>query len=90
MDLFNSLGNDVRGFAVVEYIENGAAVFTFDNEDNCTGGFFVPAPANSIINLNNEEQKTEHNTKVVAAFMEHCKNEGLEISDKLFESYFNA
>ena len=44
----------------------------------------------SIINLENEEQKTEHNTNVVSGFMEHCKNEGLEIPESMFESYFNA
>lgn len=43
-----------------------------------------------FIDLENEEQKTNHNTNVVAQFMEHCKNEGHPIPKRMFETYFNA
>lgn len=36
------------------------------------------------------EQQTDHNAKVVAAFMEHCKQEGYDLPDSLYESYFGA
>ncbi len=42
------------------------------------------------INFEDEEMKTERNTNVVASFMEHCKEEGIEIPDTMFESYFGA
>lgn len=41
-ELYDKMQESVKGFASVEYLEHGAAVFTFDNNDNCTGGFFVP------------------------------------------------
>lgn len=44
----------------------------------------------SRIVLNDEEELTDRNTKVVAAFMEHCKENGIEIPDKMFEEYFGA
>lgn len=37
-----------------------------------------------------EEKKTEHNTNVVSQFMEHCREEGLVIPDRHFETFFNA
>lgn len=37
-----------------------------------------------------EEEITEHNTKVVAQFMQHCKDEGHNLPDHLFESFFGA
>lgn len=42
------------------------------------------------VGFENEETKTERNTNVVASFMEHCKSEGVELPDTLFESYFGA
>lgn len=42
------------------------------------------------INHESEEEKMERNGKVVAQFMEHCKDEGIEIPDSMYESYFNA
>lgn len=42
------------------------------------------------INFEDEETKLERNTNVVASFMEHCKEEGIEIPDTMFESYFGA
>ena len=36
------------------------------------------------------EQLTEHNTNVVSEFMQHCKDEGYDLPDHLFESFFNA
>jgi hypothetical protein len=36
------------------------------------------------------ERETESNAKVVDSFMEHCKHNGIEIPDTLFESFFNA
>jgi len=119
-ELYNKMQESVKGFASVEYLEHGAAVFTFDNNDNCTGGFFVPVPkvknhrdpktgkvfscivddnGNIIkrmdeieryVDLKDEEQKTEHNANVVASFMEHCKEKGLDIPDRFFETYFKA
>lgn len=44
----------------------------------------------AAINYEDEETKTERNTVVIASFMEHCKKEGIEIPDTLFESYFRA
>jgi hypothetical protein len=41
-----------------------------------------------VINFEDAESKTERNTNVVASFMEHCKKEGIEIPDTIFESYF--
>lgn len=46
--------------------------------------------AKRYLDLENEEELTEHNTKVVASFMEHCKEEGIDIPDTMFETYFNA
>ena len=43
-----------------------------------------------FIDLENEEQKTEHNSNVVASFMEHCKEQGINIPNSAFETYFNA
>ena len=43
-----------------------------------------------FIDLGNEEQKTNHNTKVVSSFIDHCKQKGIEIPDSAFESFFNA
>lgn len=37
-----------------------------------------------------EEELTEHNTNVVSQFMHHCKNEGYNLPDHLFESFFGA
>jgi hypothetical protein len=37
-----------------------------------------------------EEIKTDRNANVVSSFMEHCKENGIEIPDSLFESYFDA
>ena len=42
------------------------------------------------INYEDEESKTERNTNVVSSFIEHCKSQGIEIPDTLFESYFGA
>ncbi len=36
------------------------------------------------------EEKTERNATVISSFIEHCKENGMEIPDTLFESYFNA
>ncbi len=38
----------------------------------------------------NEEAKTERNAITVSSFVQHCKELGIEISDSIFESYFNA
>lgn len=43
-----------------------------------------------IVNFEYEEITTEHNTKVVSSFMDHCKENGIEIPDSLFESYFDV
>jgi len=43
-----------------------------------------------IVNFEDEEFKTERNTKVVSSFIDHCKENGIEIPDSLFESYFDA
>lgn len=40
--------------------------------------------------IENEETKIERNMNVISSFMEHCKNEGIEIPDIAFESYFGA
>jgi SRSO17 transposase len=40
--------------------------------------------------VSDEEKLSEHNTNVVSQFMEHCKGNGLAISEKMFETYFNA
>ena len=37
-----------------------------------------------------EEQRSIRNSEIIAGFMDHCKEEGLTIPDKYFESYFNA
>ena len=42
------------------------------------------------IDISDEEQLTAHNANVVASFMNHCKDNGVDIPDNLFESYFNA
>jgi len=44
----------------------------------------------SALTYEDMESKTERNAKVVADFMEHCKENGLEIPDSFFESYFDA
>ena len=36
------------------------------------------------------EKLTDHNTNVVAQFMQHCQDEGYTLPDHLFESYFGA
>ena len=36
------------------------------------------------------EELTEHNTNVVSQFMYHCKGEGYDLPDSLFESFFDA
>lgn len=52
-------------------------------------------PISSVVKSEEEDMKnlenlTDHNTNVVSQFMCHCKEEGLEIPDSLFESYFGA
>lgn len=42
------------------------------------------------VNFEDLETKTDRNANVVADFMEHCKENGLEIPDTFFESYFDA
>ncbi|MGV6830483.1 MAG: hypothetical protein ACWA5P_02835 [bacterium] len=37
-----------------------------------------------------QEQLTDHNANVVSAFIEHCKENGIEIPDSIFETFFNA
>lgn len=44
----------------------------------------------NAVNYEDEEEKTERNVSVVNSFMEHCKENGIEIPDSLFESYFDA
>ena len=36
------------------------------------------------------EDLTEFNINIVNAFIEHCKDNGVEIKESLFESFFNA
>jgi len=44
-----------------------------------------------ILNLENQEERTEYNANLVATFIEHCKNEhSLVIPNKAFETFFNA
>lgn len=40
--------------------------------------------------FNSLEARTERNSRVISDFMEHCKNNDVHISDKLFESYLGA
>lgn len=40
--------------------------------------------------MKDQEELMERNGKVVSSFMEHCKNEGLEIPDSFYESFFGA
>jgi regulator of sigma D len=37
-----------------------------------------------------EEETAEIKTTVVANFMEHCKKEGVNLTDSLFETFFDA
>ena len=37
-----------------------------------------------------EETKTDKNAELISSFMEHCKQNGTDIKDELFESFFNA
>lgn len=43
-----------------------------------------------VIDFEDEEQKMNHNGEEVSRFMEHCKENGYELPDSLYESYFNA
>jgi len=38
----------------------------------------------------NEEKKSKIRTDIVAEFIEHCNNEGMNISDEMFETFFGA
>ena len=40
--------------------------------------------------VSDEEVLTEHNTNVVSQFMEHCRENGITINDRMFETFFNA
>lgn len=44
----------------------------------------------AAVNYEDEETRADRNTNVVAQFMEHCKENGLEIPDSFFESFFDA
>ena len=44
----------------------------------------------SAINHETVEQETERNVRIVSSFINHCKEEGLEIEEKYFESFFGA
>jgi len=41
-------------------------------------------------NSMSEQKQAEHNTNVVSQFMEHCREQGLIIPDKYFETFFDA
>lgn len=36
------------------------------------------------------EETTEKNAEIIGGFIEHCKQEGFDIPETLFESYFGA
>lgn len=40
--------------------------------------------------LETPEQETYKNVEIISGFIEHCKREGFDIPETLFESYFNA
>ena len=64
--------------------------FLHDNEPAGVKGIKFREQLLEALNFEDEETKTERNVKVVNSFIEHCKDEGLEIPEALFESYFGA
>lgn len=44
----------------------------------------------AALNYEDEETRTNRNAHVVSGFIEHCAENGINIPDSVFESFFNA
>lgn len=44
----------------------------------------------AAINHESEEEITERNADIISKFIKHCKEEGLDIDETYFKSFFNA
>jgi len=70
-------------------ILNPIDLFLFENEPAGDVSVFRSQLEAALL-YEDDEYKTERNSKVVSSFIEHCKTIGIYIPDSAFESYFDA
>jgi len=90
-----------EGIVKVKYGRKYLRLMKDDKGKHLSGGHYVSYKYPYIKPIKKEEEtqedelqkleeKTITNMGIVSDFMEHCKEKGLVIPDKYFESYFNA
>lgn len=70
-------------------ILNPIDLFLFENEPAGDDSIFRSQLEAALL-YEDDEYKTERNSKIVSSFIEHCKTIGIDIPDSAFESYFDA
>ena len=64
-------------------------IYHFEPEDDHDSSLFRKLLL-AVLALEDEEEVVERNIKVVSDFMEHCKAEGINIPETVFEEFFDV